>query len=184
MRCFAVLRTQSGSQHGDGLQWRAEFVGDVGNQLSRGRQLFAAEQLFAHGMLLLQLERGGDLIGQMLHGGLLALAEIVEPFGVQDRQHAHQFGLREHGNQEHRARRYRGFFPAEVRTAAGIRNRQHGIATEAGRDSGGDGTARRLGIDDVHRRTPGIKALQEFASTIVDVETDAGSVGKRCETHR
>ena len=108
----AVARKQRGGERRDGLQRRAKLVGHVGDQLAGGGQLLTAEQLLPHGVLFLQLERGGDLVGQVLHGRLLALAEIMEAAGVMNLQHAHQLALREHRNQQYRARRQHRVFLA------------------------------------------------------------------------
>ena len=68
---LAVPRLDHGGQRHDGVQRRPQLVGHARNQLARRRQFFTSKELLAHGVLLLERQRGRDLIGQVLHGGLL-----------------------------------------------------------------------------------------------------------------
>ena len=176
---IAVPREQCGGERRDGLQRRAEFVGDVGDQLAGGGQLLTAEQLLPHGVLFLQLQRGCDLVGQVLHGRLFALAEIMEAPGVVNLQHTHQLALREHRNQQYRARRQHRVFFLEVRAAPNVWNGKQRMVAEAGRDSRGHGSGRGFGIDGLERGVVGVYRLERFRRAIVDIQADAGGIRQR-----
>ncbi len=73
---------------GDRFERKTQFVCYFGNQLAGGGQLLAAKQLLADGVLLLQLQRGGYLIGQVLHGCLIGLAVKLNSVEIVQLQHS------------------------------------------------------------------------------------------------
>ena len=130
-------------------------------------------------MLFLQLQRGGHLVGQMLHGRLLALAEIMEAAAVVNLQHPHHVGLREHRNQQHGSRSDYRIFLLEVRAAPDVRNGNQRVAAKAGCNRGRQGRGRRLRIDSLHRGVVGVDTFQHFRRAVVDIEANAGGIRQR-----
>ncbi len=84
----------------DSTQRQFQLVCHAGYQLSGRCHLLAPQQLFAHALLLLQLERSGNLVCQMLYRALLVGAQPPPPPVKSDCQHPKHLALGKHRDQQ------------------------------------------------------------------------------------
>src|SRR5215469_10144308 len=127
-------------------------------------------------MLFLQRQRGGDLVCQMLHCGLLTLAKVVEIVVMPELHHAHEFALSEHRNEQNGTGSNRAVLLSKESAAARVGNRERRAASETGGHSRGDRAFGRFEIDGLGGCSRGVHALEEFRRKIMDVQPNYGRI--------
>ena len=173
---FLVMRRQRRRQMQRQVQnhfeRRAQLVRHARNQLTRGGQLFAAEQLFAHRALLLQLQRGRHLVRQMLDRCLLLNREISQPVCVSSFQHPQHRALRR--QRQHHCRTGRALFRARMHIAAApqVGNVQMCSILKANRGAVGQIFVGLRFDRHHHRLRIGFRgdALQRFRAPVINIQ--------------
>ena len=84
----------------NGGQRGLQFVHYAGDQPSHGRHFFRAEELLLHASLIEQADGHADLIAEVLREGLFIGGEIAHPVVLVQFQHADDFALRDHGDEQ------------------------------------------------------------------------------------
>jgi hypothetical protein len=123
----------------------------------------------------LQLQRGRNLIRQVLRRGLFFLREVSGPARVGHFKHTQHVVLREQRHEHRRSRETRGFTRVQERTAARLRNIQESAIAQAHNCAPRQPFGFRV---ERHRHGLGLgrggHPLERFGSSIIQIQTNAG----------